>query len=439
MKTPLLPSQVTDSDRTAASEDLPNFSEPGTGKTISTLAAFEKAKLETGLVVCPVIAVPMWKDNIEYELGASVQTITDGSIPLNRGSDFHVVTYGLVSKFFDDLMQQQADALIVDESHYAKNWEADRTMAIFGPTCDGVGGLYSSCKQCWELTGTPIERYADDLWSQLRATQPEHLAHYNVLELKDFQAMFCHMMWKEYGGIRKFVSAGNQNTAILNRMLYKNIGIIRRTMDEVEANMPPVTFREVGVRAKISRELQALLKGLDEHNIMELLLQGGDRINSAHRLTGMAKVDDVVHYVKSIYRHRPVLLGFWHTDIGLALVEKLASSRCHVGFIDGSVDGAKREQVRKDFNTGKLDVLVGQISSMGVAMNLQERQVHVIFAEDYWSASKIEQFWKRAWRLGQKHHIQVDFCRAEIPVDTAVRKVREAKETGSKLILASPK
>jgi len=442
MKTQLFPTQIVDKTKMAYGEDIPNFSEPGTGKTISAIAAIEEAEHQTGIVCCPVIASPMWQENLERELGASCQIIKDKATPPARGVDFHIITYGLVTAHFDDLMCIEPDVLINDESQYLKSITADRTRAIFGEAGDGVGGLYSTCRQCWNLTGTPIERYSDDLWSQLRATQPEALERYSALTLDQFQRQFCRMEWKEYAGgaSKKWSSVGNQNEKLLSRMLYDRIGIIRRTMDEVEGFMPPVTFREVDVRAKVDRELKDLLVGLDEHEIMELLLQGGDRVNQAYRLTGIAKIKDTVAYIKSIARHRKVLVGFWHHDVGKPIYEQLGKAKFAANYLDGATSMEARYRIKDRFLSDEIDIIVGQIQSMGNALDgLQGAANHVIFAEDNWAPSKIEQFWKRVWRLGQKRHVQVDFCRAyTIPVDTALQKLRERKAKGSALILQFP-
>ncbi len=441
MKSKLFPTQIVDSEKMASQQDLPNFSQPGTGKTISTLAAFEQTGFETGLICCPVIAAPMWQENIERELGAKAQILSTKSTSPKRGVDFFITTYGLVTAHFDEMFEFQPDALILDESHYLKNSEADRTRAIFGEACDGIGGLYQVCRQCWPLSGTPIERYADDLWSQLRATQPEFLQRYRALDLAEFQETFCRMMLKEYGNgaVQKWQSVGNQNTGLLNRMLYKDIGIVRRTMDEVEEHMPPVTMREVSVKAKITMELRDALRGLSEEQIAELLVNGSEKGASLHRLTGIAKLPDTISYIKEIAKHRHVLVGFWHRDVGEEIYTQLAKGKCDVSYIDGSTTLPTRYNIRRQFIDGDIDVLVGQISAMGNALDgLQGAGNHVIFAEDTWAPSKIEQFWKRLWRLGQKRHVQVDFCRSNLPVDAAIRRVREDKMMGNALILTSP-
>ena len=244
MKTELFPTQREDVEKYLGLEDLPNFSKAGTGKTITAIAAVEALKLQSGLVVCPTIAQVMWEKKLEEELGAKVQRLETGRTEIDKTADFIVCTYGLIKPHFDSLLSRDNDALICDESHRLKGPDSQRTKAVFGDEHDGEGGLYESSQYCLTLTGTPIERYADDLWSQLRATQPDALYKYGALTLDAFQRQFCRMELKEYaeGAVLKRVSVANQNEALLNRMLYKDIGAIRRTIADVAPYMPPVSF-----------------------------------------------------------------------------------------------------------------------------------------------------------------------------------------------------
>lgn len=441
MKTPLLPTQLVDVEQISDREDLPNFSEPGTGKTLTTVGAIEKLRLRGGVVICPSVATIMWKRVLENELGATVQWLKTRSDSINHLADFYVISYGVVTDHAPALLDGFHSALVLDESHYLKGSDAARTKAVFGEACDGIGGLYETSEQCWCLTGTPMERYADDLWSQLRATQPEILQKHRALSLDAFQRQFCRMEWKSYGGgaVEKYVSTANQNERLLNRMLYNEvhgIGAIRRTMAEVDPYMPETSFRTIAVKAKISAELKSLLVGKSQLEIMEMILAGGDAITKARRLMGMAKVDDVVAYVKEQGKGHPVIVGYWHTEVGKAIYEKLAKAKLPVNLIGGATSAEAREKTRLRFMDGGIDIIVGQIQAMGVAMDgLQARGSHAIFAEYDWSWAKMEQFYKRVARKGQERHTQVDFCNSLEAVDTALEKISDRKRAGMQVIV----
>lgn len=436
MKTKLMPTQEADIARMVAGQDIPNFSEPGTGKTLNTIGAIEAAGLQSGVVVCPPVATIMWRDLLTDELGARVQWLEKKATEINMLADFYVVSYSILNAHLPLLLDHDNDALVVDESHYCKSSEAQRTQAVFGPTCDGGDGLYETSKQCWLLTGTPIERYADDLWSQLRATQPQALQEYRALTLADFQQQFCRMKMQEYadGAVRKWVSVANQNELVLNSMLYDDIGAIRRFMHEVDPYMPEATMRDVWVKSDINKELTAFLKNKTPEQLKELLLKNDIHMATMRRLMGQAKIRGIIEYVMSI--DEPVLLGYWHTEVGNELAMSLQSLGKRVKLIGGATPTKARETIKRAFMDGGLDIIVGQISAMGIAMDgLQTVGKRVVVAEDDWSPSKIEQFYKRLARKGQRGHVQVDFCRSTISLDKLIADIRDGKMGGIDTII----
>lgn len=433
MRTKLFPTQEEDVARIAGGIDIPNFSEPGTGKTLTAIAGVERLNMSHGLVVCPTIATKMWVDALEYELGAKAKWVKTEKEELDRSADFLVMSYDIMTAQVDSLLGRDNGIIIADEAHRLKTPGSKRTQAMFGELTDGGSGIYESGHYYMPLTGTPIERYADDLWAQLRACQPEALYKYGALSLDAFQRQFCRMEEKVYGQILKWVAVGTQNEKILNRMLYKEIGAIRRTFADVAPFMPPVTFRDSYIRIKVSKELKEELRGRTLEQIEE-------RIQTAEgstmcRLLGMAKVEEAAKYLIEEAKRDALLVGYWHDAVGTALVERL-SKRLKVGRIGGSTLPTRREETKRQFLAGEIDVIVGQIAAMGEAMDgLQHRCRRVVFAEDHWSHSKIKQFYRRIERTGQKYPVQVEFLKADNPVDEAYKRVRERKRASAEEIL----
>lgn len=439
MKTKLVTEQAEDVEKIANAIDLPNFSLPGSGKTYTTIGAIERMGMQTGIIVGPPIAMMMWKDVLEYELdGCRVQWLKHRDSELDPLADFYVVSYPTVPYHRNALIRGNYDCLVCDESHYLRTPYNQRSNAIFGPRNDGKSGIYEAAKQTWLLTGTPVERYADDLWSQLQPTHPAILKKYEVNSLYKFQQKFCRMQQKMYGKMKvpTLRSIGNINEPLLNRILYKEIGALRR---KPSAELPQIRFREITVKCPLSGDLKEYMAGKSLADIEALLTSGGtdEGLIKARRLVGLGKLAESTDYIASVAKKQPVLVGYWHTDVGKELTARLDAKHLRVKRIGGDVTATKREEYRLAFNSGGLDVIVGQIQSMGVSMNLQEQGCYVIIAEDDWSAAKIEQFYKRVYRRGQQNDTQVDFLRCDYPVDVAIRKVRERKRAGIDGILTT--
>ena len=102
-----------------------------------------------------------------------------------------------------------------------------------------------------------------------------------------------------------------------------------------------------------------------------------------------------------------ILLLFWHRKVGEELARKLTSAGVKVALVDGSVPQNKVDGYVEAFNSGEIDVLIGQIKKMGVALNLQENCNTVCFAEDTYSDAMNLQAYQRVWRRGQEKDVNI--------------------------------
>jgi SNF2 family DNA or RNA helicase len=157
----------------------------------------------------------------------------------------------------------------------------------------------------------------------------------------------------------------------------------------------------------------------------------------ARRLLGVAKANYVAEYVYDVWGQLtcPVLILYWHKDVGTALEAWFAAKNLNVRKIDGATSQDKRAEAEAVFNAQECDILLGQIASMGVAINLQKGSHYAVFAERDWSPAAQEQALRRLWRLGQDTHVQIDICEAEHPMDEAVGMVVDRKgKSATKII-----
>lgn len=425
------------------------FSEAGAGKTLPALEAARQVGGRT-VVICPPIAGFMWKEEAERHMGVQAQFIDDSHTKISPDTKFVVMTYNRVSTEagLRMLVEYNPTALILDESDALKSRKSQRTQAIYGKDCklmrsqyDGLPPLASVAGYVWPLTGTPIRRYADDLYPQLKALHPDLLRKMRVPSYNGFSKKFCVVTYKKYGNMRyaEPKTTGNRNEAELNDLLYDpSHGIaIRRKLVDVAKHMPPVTVRQVSVSYVPSQELTDATNG-----IQDLTNHKDPVLATARRLLGVAKADSVADYVQSLLaddagNNEPVLVLFWHTEVGVALEKALrATGRpLQTKTIQGGMLSRDKKQIADDFNDGLLDILFGQIGAMGVSLNIQKRASRVVFAEADWSPAAMEQALRRVWRMGQEKHVQVDICYANHTVDDAVKRTLAVKEHGQKRII----
>lgn len=155
-----------------------DFSQMGTGKTLTTLAKIAhliaSGKIRNVLVVCPASVIPVWEEQIAKHTNLSCLPLT-GSL-WDKGSklrdyqyeDIYLISYDSISGkartknlLLNVLRSIHFDMLVADEVTFIKNYETQRFQAIL-KLCDDA-------KYTLFLTGTPIGGRPDSIFTIYRA------------------------------------------------------------------------------------------------------------------------------------------------------------------------------------------------------------------------------------------------------------------------------
>jgi SWI/SNF-related matrix-associated actin-dependent regulator 1 of chromatin subfamily A len=431
--------QAEDSGLMSQGGDLPNFSLAGTGKTLTALEAFKKSGHSRGLVLGPVISLQMWKEESEEWLGCKTQVLRSGRDIVDPSADLIVAPYDLASgsqrsalyKTFTPT-EGKTSALILDESDRLRRATSKRACAVYGNHTDGRGGFMENHDQVWHMTGNPVYRFHDDLWPMLRAMYPEVLEKYSSLEFEQFVRNFCVTKLKQFNKRMqpKLTIVRSQSEAVIYHILYKEIGAIRRheapdLPELVESTLQP----KLGA---VPAEYGKLVNKMTEQALLKALVTSNDdgEIDMQHvwQAVALAKVKGAAEYIEDCCKQSPVLIGVWHNSVGQAYYEELTKAGLKVRRVYGATPDREREEIRDLFNAAEIDVIVGQMQAMGVSWNLQKSSHRVIIAQDHFSPSVIEQFYKRVWRKGQESKTYLDFLSSEHPLDRIIAKVRKSRQ-----------
>ncbi len=146
--------------------------EMGLGKTIQAIAAMAHLKAKGGtsfLVVCPLSVVVNWVREIQKHSGLTALKIYgDKKETLYaewvKNGGIAVTNYE-TAKTFSDVFDKRLDMLVVDEAHYVKNPDTDRTAA--------VRRLLSKAEYVLYMTGTPMENKIREMCFLLNSLKPE--------------------------------------------------------------------------------------------------------------------------------------------------------------------------------------------------------------------------------------------------------------------------
>lgn len=375
------------------------------GKTGQAVLAAREVKAEESLVICPAIAVPMWKFQWQQWWPSPRPSVYSYESALLRKAE---------------LLDQQWDVVIADEAHFAGNPEAQRTRLIYGKE-----GLAWRCKHLWALSGTPAPKHAGSLWPLLRAAGVVK-CDYGV-----FVNTYCRV-----GFDGNIVGTREERIPEL-RALWQQIGL-RRTRKEVAPEMPDLEFDFLQmdpVKGVDLRPFSGGPLGNREQSDDELLatLELNANVNREDRVqVALAKVGPLLEEVEFALGNgllkQTVIFG-WHLDALRKLVSCLRAMGFKAELLAGETSQAKRVQIQEMFSIGLIDVVVGQIRACGTAIDLSAAS-HAYFLELDWVPGNNLQAANRLIAIGKDEKVTADVCTWPGSVDDRVQKVllRRARE-----------
>lgn len=352
---------------------------PRVGKTAQAVVAADMAGAQSVLVLCPASAVPVWQREFDRFLECPPN--------LNVLSYDKAIRTAELLAGIDAVGMLRYDVLILDEAHYLKNPKAKRTQLVFGPRCDGEGGLISLAKRTYALTGTPMPKDASELFPMLRAMAPDRITNprtqrpYNYWQ---FVQKYCKVKNNGFG----LQIVGTKNHDELRQKLAGFM--LRRTLADVSPEMPELIYDTLPVNAKFptgvpSAEIEMARKALAERGI-EGLNAIASHVATLRRLTGMAKVAPVLEWMKTHFDcDGGKLVVFAHHREVLAQLRKgIGELHCA---INGDMTTEERTWQAEMFQTSPdRRVFFGQLQAAGTAIRLDAAD-QVLFVESSWVPS----------------------------------------------------
>lgn len=356
-------------------------------------------------------------------------------------SDRTIVGWAGLPQVAAALSKHDWDVILLDESHYAKAWGAQRTQAIYGfPESEEC--LASQGRYVWPLSGTPIANAANDLHPMLFRLAPERLAADpargwpDVTAYDDFLARYCVTRPKWLSRWTKIdVVVGSRNLDELHARLE---GFwLRRTQADVGITEPIYETLPVLINDKDRRALEA-----DMPELVELFdaVETGEKLDwhlgVLRRRTGGIKAAGVAQLVRDEMAGGldKIVLMAWHTEVLDTLERELASFG--VVRVDGSTPPAKRAAAEEAFRSkAKPRVFLGNIIACGEAIDLSAA-ADLIFVESSFVPKDMAQAAQRIVNLEQKRQPRVRVAALAGSIDEAIATVLARKVCDIMEILA---
>ena len=390
--------------------------EMGLGKTVQALAAIQHQKAYPCLVVCPASLKTNWQREVRTWLPGKTTHIVDNQIGV-KNSDVVIINYDILNKQKDALAKVGFQSLVFDESHYAKNGNAQRTKAL-----KSLAATIPESGMVLALTGTPVLNRPIELVSQLEII--DRIEEFGGSW--SFRKRYCDANYNGYGWDFNGCSNAEELNELLRRTCY-----VRRNKEDVLKELP-----EKG-RYRIETELSG--KSLKNYRMAEadmlawLQSEGKGSTSAEHlsritvlkRLAGEGKLEAATEWIETFLDStgRKLVVFAHHISVVDALAERFGGLR--VAGKDSAE--ARQEAVDKFQNDPDAKVIVLNMKAGGVGLTLTAAS-DVLFVEQGWTPAEHSQAEDRCHRIGQDaDNVSAWYLLAEKTIDDDIYDLIEKK------------
>lgn len=399
--------------------------EMGLGKTMEAIGVMQAANAYPALVVCPVSVKLKWQREIQ-------KWLPQHTVALAESSDFpvadiviinwdilirHVHKHGKGYIANNEIIERGFKIVVLDESHYGKNYKAKRTKA--------AKAVASVAEYRLALTGTPVLSRPMEFLSQLMILD----------RLQDlggfwpFVKRYCNAYKTPFGWDFK----GSSNTSELNERMRATC-YIRRLKSEVAKDLPaklpraviPVKLTNWMEYEQAETDLVAYLQAMafePEEIQRKMKAESLAKIEITKQLAARGKMHDVIEWITSFLESSEKLVVFAHHR---AIVKELAEL-FNAPRIMGNDSQKKRDVAQRKFQTDPdCKIIVCNIKAGGIGIDLFAAS-NVAFVELGWTPADHDQAEDRLHREGQQNIVTPWYFIAEDTVDEPIYNLIQSK------------
>lgn len=410
----------------------------GLGKTIQALAALEYMhergeRAFPAVVVAPPSLVLNWRFEIEKFFPHRTTSIVTGRKEFpEEEADYLIVGWSNIHTWSKKLVGYQS--YIFDESHAAKNPDAQRTKA--------ARKMARKAPHVFLLTGTPIKSRPAEYASQLQI----------IDQLRQFGGKWPFLI--RYAGAFKdqwgqWNIKGSSNLEELNERL-RSTCFIRRTKSQVLHDLAPDESAVIHVApdekvmkeyrqaeediATFMAERAAMIAqelGLAPHAAAvraRIRAESNEhlvRLGVLRRLAGLAKLDAIRDWVQThIDEGSKVVIAAHHRDVVDVLADEFGGLKIQGGMKTVDVEENKRRFQK--WPPEEAPVIVVSIQAGGEGHTLTAAQ-DILIVEEPWTPTEVDQVVSRLHRIGQEGSVLATHMLAEGTIDEDMYRIVEDK------------
>jgi SWI/SNF-related matrix-associated actin-dependent regulator 1 of chromatin subfamily A len=383
--------------------------EQGLGKSRAAIEIVKRKKYKKVLIVCPTSVLLTWVSEITKWMPGARYFIPKSHREVEFKSHhtvFTLVTYGRLSRgtlFVSSLLDHKPyDFLIIDEAHYCKTANTQRTRA--------VAQLTKVCERVLPLSGTPIPNHYGEIYPILRMLAP-HLV--GGMSLQQFEDRFCKVDMKWFNGRLRRQITGSRNGEQFKALLAPFMTRLKKK--DCLPELPALQFVKVplGVSAPTSMAATEDLSQMSDEDFLRRLNSDGEHFASLLQQIGLAKTEKAIEYLNEFLEDNDRKIVVWakhHSVIDALMIGLKAHKPAR---IDGRCSMKERGIAVDRFLTqDNCRVFIGQINAAGTGLTLLNDKVQptdIFFVESDFVPGNNLQSACRTHRLGMR-----DGCLARI-------------------------
>lgn len=307
-----------------------------------------------------------------------------------------------------ELNQIPWKTVIVDEAHRIKDPNAKQTRAVWAL------GQQSSVTRRIALTGTPIANNPADLWSLM------HFVDHEEYPVKSkFVSRYCLLAYGTYGGMEvkglhpdtkaefyKFFDPRFRRmpkSLVLTQLPPKvpSTRIVemspkqRKAYKDIETEM--CTFLPDGSLMVAPNDLEARLR------LLQFSSAAMESTPEGWRMTDPCPKVDVLLEILEEMGDRPVAVAAYHRQLIDLAAARLDKEKISYGLITGKQKTFERDIALRDFQAGKLRVLLFTMAAGGTGLTMTAADT-LIRLQRSWSMIDNKQTEDRVHRIGSERH-----------------------------------
>jgi SWI/SNF-related matrix-associated actin-dependent regulator 1 of chromatin subfamily A len=393
--------------------------QPGCGKTIQVCGLLNlHPDIRNILIICPASVKFVWARELTKWLLVPRGVSIAGTRSFELTSEVVVVNYDLLRRYLIPLKERAWDLIVLDEAHMIKTPSAQRTKA--------AKMIAAAAKRKILLTGTPIMNRPAELWQLL-----------NLLDAKFWGPFFPFV--RRYADAHRtnfgWDFSGASNLRELSGRLHSSGMLLRRTKADVLPQLPRVIRQVVPLDVDTSPLLEELTEALaakmgfcpsNPPFEIDPTAIPFEMVSAIRHETGLLKCEAAIQFIREQAEDSlaKVIVFAHHKDVLVALAAALDGNVK----VTGESSAKNRQRAIDEFqNDASLKYFVASTTAMGVGITLTASS-RVIFVEQDWVGSAMEQAESRCHRIGQVSSVLVQYLVIHDTIDENIMNAVSCKQ-----------